>query len=63
MALMRRTRVFRTIGWLASRVIEMPNINDFDQAAFDAHIAAVAKRDREAARVPDEPAHERSTAA
>jgi hypothetical protein len=63
MALMRRKRLFRTVGWLASRLIEMPSINDLDQAALDAHIAAVAERDREAARVPDQPAQERPTAA
>jgi hypothetical protein len=39
MALRRRTRVFRTVGWLVCQVIEMPNIDDVDQAALDTHIS------------------------
>jgi hypothetical protein len=49
MALRRRTRVFRTVGWLVCQVIEIPNIDDVDQAALDAHIAALAERDAEGA--------------
>jgi hypothetical protein len=55
MAPMRRTRVFRAVGWLVCWLIEIPSIDDVDQAALDAHIAAVAGLDREAARVRDEP--------
>lgn len=60
MALMRRTRVFRAVGWLVCWVMEIPGIDDVDQAALDAHIAALAEQDREAARVPDEPAQQRA---
>jgi hypothetical protein len=42
MALRRRTRVLRTVGWLVCQVIEIPNIDDVDQAALDTHIAALA---------------------
>ena len=49
MALRRRTRVFRTVGWLVCQVIEIPNIEDVDQAALNAHIAALAERDAEGA--------------
>jgi hypothetical protein len=31
-ALRRRTRVFRTVGWLVCQVIEIPNIEDVEQA-------------------------------
>jgi hypothetical protein len=63
MALMRRTRVFRTVGWLVCQLIEIPSIDDVDGAALDAYIAAQAERDRGTARVPDPPAQERLTAA
>jgi hypothetical protein len=63
MALTRRTRVFRTVGWLVCQVIEIPNIDDVDQAALAAHIAALAERDAEA-RVPaPEPGPERRAVA
>jgi hypothetical protein len=39
MALRRRTRVLGTVGWLVCQVIEMPNIDDVDQAALDTHIS------------------------
>jgi hypothetical protein len=45
MALMRRTRVFRTVGWLVCQLIEIPNIDDVDPPALDAYIAALAERD------------------
>ena len=50
MALRRRTRVFRTVGWLVCQVIEIPNIEDVEQAVLDAHIAALAERDAEGPR-------------
>jgi hypothetical protein len=53
MALMRRTRVFRTVGWLVCQVIEVPDIDAVDQAALDAHIAALAERDAEGACPPE----------
>jgi hypothetical protein len=53
MALMRRTRVFRTVDWLVCQLIEIPSIDDVDGPALDAYIAALGERDREA---PDEPA-------
>jgi hypothetical protein len=53
MALMRRTRVFRAVGWLVCQLIEIPSIDDVDGPALDAYIATLGERDREA---PDEPA-------
>jgi hypothetical protein len=61
MTLMRRTRVFRTVGWLVCQLIELPSVDDVDQAALDAHIAAVAEYDRDTAGGPS-PAEERSAA-
>ena len=52
MALMRRTRVFRAVGWLVCWVMEISGIDDVDQAALDAHIAALAEQDREAGARP-----------
>ena len=63
MALMRRARVFRAVGWLVCQLIELPSVDGVDQAALDAHIAALAEHDRDTAGVPDKPAHERLTAA
>jgi hypothetical protein len=60
MALMRRRRVFHAVGWLVCWLMGIPGIDDVDQAALDAHIAALAEQDREATRVPDEPAQERT---
>jgi hypothetical protein len=62
MALMRRTRVFGTVGWLVCQLIELPSSDDVDQAALDAHIAALAGYDRDTAGVPGQPAQERSAA-
>ena len=62
MALMRRTRVFRTVGWLVCQLIELPSSDDVDQAALDAHIAALAEYDRDTTEVPGQPAQERSAA-
>ena len=39
--MMRRKRIFRTIGWLAALLIELPTVN---YEAIDAHIAALAER-------------------
>jgi hypothetical protein len=63
LAPMRRTRLFRTVGWLVCWLLEIPRIDDLDQAALDAHIAALAESDGRAARVPDEPGQQRFSAA
>jgi hypothetical protein len=63
MALMRRTRVFRTVGWLVWQFIELPSSEDVDQAALDAHIAALAEHDRDRTALPGQPAEERLTGA
>jgi hypothetical protein len=63
MALRRRTRVLRTVGWLVCQVIEIPNIDDVDQATLDAHIAALAERDAERRVSAPEPGPERRAVA
>jgi hypothetical protein len=60
MALMRRTRIVRAVGWLACQLIAVPNFDDADQAALNAHIAALVALDSDATRVGHEPAQERS---
>ena len=47
MALRRRTRVLRALAWLVSWLLEIPWPEGVDQAALDAHIAALAEQDRE----------------
>jgi hypothetical protein len=59
MALRRRTRLFRAVGRLVCQVIEIPDIDDVDQAALDAHIAALAERDAEGRVSAPEPGPER----
>jgi hypothetical protein len=57
MALMRRTRVLRAVGWLGCWLIEIPRVHDVDQATLDAYIAALAEHDSEATHtfhIPDE---------
>jgi hypothetical protein len=48
MAVMRRTRVLRAVGWLGCSLTKIPRVHDVDQAALDAYIAALAEHDSEA---------------
>jgi hypothetical protein len=57
---MRRTRLVRAVGWLVCQLIAVPNIDDVDHAALNAHIAALVALDSEAARVRHESTQERS---
>jgi hypothetical protein len=52
LALRRRTPVLRPLAWLVCWLLEMPSMDDLDQAALDAHIAALAEQDRDTASVP-----------
>jgi hypothetical protein len=47
LALRRRTPVARALAWLVCWLLEMPGLDDVDQAALDAHIDALAEQDRE----------------
>jgi hypothetical protein len=47
LALRRRTPVLRALAWLVCWLLEIPSRDEFDQAALDAHIAALAEQDRE----------------
>ena len=52
LALRRRTPVVRALAWLVCWLLEMPSLDDVDQAALDAHIAALAEQDREGGASP-----------
>jgi hypothetical protein len=58
-ALIRRTRRVRAVGWLACQLIAVPNTDDVDHAALNAHIAALVALDSDAARIRQAPARER----
>jgi hypothetical protein len=47
LALSRRTPALRTLAWLICWLLEIPSLDGVDQAALDAHIAALAEQDRE----------------
>jgi hypothetical protein len=47
LALRRRTPVLRALAWLVCWLLEIPSLDDVDQAALDAHIAALAEQDHE----------------
>jgi hypothetical protein len=46
-----RTWGLRSVAWLVCWLLEIPSDAELDQAALDAHIAALAESDREAVLV------------
>jgi hypothetical protein len=58
LALRRRTPVLRALASLVCWLLEIPSLDDVDQAALEAHIAALAERDVRAARLSGQPGTE-----
>jgi hypothetical protein len=52
LALRRPTPVLRPLAWLICWLLEIPRIDEVDQAALDAHIDALAEQDRDTASIP-----------
>ena len=52
LALRRRTPVLRPLAWLICWLLDIPSMDDVDQAALDAHIDALAELDRDTASMP-----------
>jgi hypothetical protein len=47
LALRRRTPVLRALAWLVCWLLDTPTLDAVDQAALDAHIAALAEQDHQ----------------
>ena len=47
LALRRRTPVYGALAWLLCRLLDIRSLDNVDQAALDAHIAALGAQDRE----------------